>query len=194
LNNKGVVLIVSGPAGAGKGTICSELVRRYPDEYALSISVTSRSPRGTEVDGKEYFFKTRNEFEELIELELLLEYASYLDNYYGTPKIWVEERLQEGVNVILEIDIQGGFKVKDKKPDALTFFIMPPSEEELFNRLKGRGTETIEQIYKRMERAREEMKLADEYDYIIVNENVENSVELLHNIVQLRRKELSGEE
>ena len=189
MNDQGIVVIVSGPAGAGKGTICKALVEKYPDEYALSISATSRSPRGTEAEGVEYFFKTRDEFEEMIRLELLLEYASYLDNYYGTPRIWVEEQLLSGINVILEIDIQGGFKVKEKIPEALTVFIMPPSMEELRSRLEGRGTETPAQIEKRLARAQEEMAIAPQYDCVIVNEAVEKSVEMLHTVIKQKKKE-----
>ena len=183
MNNKGVLLIVSGPSGAGKGTICQALIEKYPEDYALSISVTSRLPRGEEVEGKEYFFRTRSEFEEMIELDLLLEYACYVDNYYGTPREWVELKRREGINVILEIDCQGGFQVSEKIPEAVRIFIMPPSMEELERRLLNRGTETPEQIALRIERAREEVRFAQQYDYIIVNEVVEKSVEMLHNIV-----------
>ena len=189
MNNRGIIVIVSGPAGAGKGTICNELINKYPDEYALLISATSRPPRGTEADGVEYFFKTRDEFEEMIQNDMLLEYARYLDNYYGTPRQWVEERQREGISVILEIDIQGGFQVKEKNPDALTVFILPPSMEELRSRLIGRGTETPEQIEKRLARAQEELVLAERYDCTLVNEDVEKSVEMLHNIIQLRKQE-----
>ena len=187
--NKGIVVIVSGPAGAGKGTICKALVEKYPDEYALSISATSRKPRGGEKDGVEYFFKTREEFEEMIRQDQLLEHACYLDNYYGTPKAWVEDKLNAGVSVILEIDIQGGFQVREKMPDALTVFILPPDMEQLRSRLEGRGTETPEQIEKRLARAQEELELAGEYDCSIVNEVVENSVEMLHNVIQLCKQD-----
>ena len=128
MNKEGFLLIVSGPSGAGKGTICNELLQKYPDQYALSISATSRSPRGTEKDGVEYFFKTAKEFEEMIAQDQLLEYARYVNNYYGTPRSWVEEKLLEGVNVILEIDYQGGFQVRSKLPHVLLIFIMPPNK------------------------------------------------------------------
>ena len=190
MNKKGMLLIVSGPSGAGKGTICNALVNKYPDEYALSISVTSRSPRGEEIDGKEYFFKSRSEFEQMIELDLLLEHACYVDNYYGTPKEWVEMKRSEGINVILEIDYQGGFQVNQKIPEALLIFIMPPSKEELFRRLSGRGTESPEQIAKRIAKAEEEIRQAEQYDYIIVNEDVEKSVEMLHNIILCEKEKL----
>ena len=188
MNNKGLLLIISGPSGAGKGTICNALLEKYPQEYALSISATSRSPRGEEQDGREYFFKTVEEFEEMIDLDLLLEHARYVNNYYGTPRTWVEEKLQEGINVILEIDYQGGFQVKEKLQDVLMIFIMPPSIEELISRLTGRGTESPEQIIQRVKKAEEEMLIAEQYDYIIVNEDIEKSVEMLHNIISYEKK------
>ena len=188
MNNKGLLLIISGPSGAGKGTICNALLEKYPQEYALSISATSRSPRGEEQDGREYFFKTVEEFEEMIDLDLLLEHARYVNNYYGTPRTWVEEKLQEGINVILEIDYQGGFQVKEKLQDVLMIFIMPPSIEELISRLTGRGTESPEQIIQRVKKAEEEMLIAEQYDYVIVNEDIEKSVEMLHNIISYEKK------
>jgi len=193
LNKKGFLLVVSGPSGAGKGTICNALLKKYPDEYALSISATSRVPRGNEQDGVEYFFKTTEEFEEMIASDLLLEHARYVDNYYGTPRRWVEEKLEEGVNVILEIDYQGGFQVSSKIPNVLKIFIMPPDLEELKNRLVLRGTETEEQIIMRLKKAEEEIKIAEQYDYTIINVDVEKSVEILHNIVLYEKNKLTGE-
>ena len=193
MNNTGFLLVVSVPSGAGKGTICNELLKKYPDEYALSISATSRKPRGSETDGVEYFFKTIEEFEEMIANDLLLEHARYVDNYYGTPRKWVEEKLEEGVNVILEIDYQGGFQVSRKIPNVLKIFILPPDLEELRNRLVLRGTETEEQIIQRLKKAEEEIKIAEQYDYSIINVDVEKSVEILHNIVLYEKKKLTGE-
>jgi len=190
LSNDGLLLIVSGPSGAGKGTICNALLQKYPEQYALSISATSRSPRGTETDGVEYFFKTQEEFEEMIAQDQLLEHARYVNNYYGTPRSWVEEKLREGINVILEIDYQGGFQVREKLDHVLMVFIMPPSKEELLRRLTGRGTETQEQISQRIRKAEEEMQVADQYDYIIINEDIEKSVEMLHNKVLSEKKKL----
>lgn len=187
MSNTGVLLVVSGPAGTGKGTICNGLVNKYPDEYALSISATSRKPRGSEVDGVEYFFKTREEFEQMIADDQLLEHACYVGNYYGTPRKWVMDMLESGKNVILEIDIQGGFQVKEKFPQALLIFILPPNLEELARRLRGRGTETEEQVLMRLSRAKEELTFSDKYDYTIVNDVVENSVDLLHNIVNAEK-------
>ncbi len=193
MNSNGIILIVSGPSGVGKGTVCSRLVDKYPDEYVLSISATSRKPRGQEVNGKEYFFKTKEEFEQMISDGKFLEYAQYVGNYYGTPLEWVKDKLDKGVNVILEIDVQGGFQVKKKCPGAVTIFVMPPDKEELLKRLGGRGTENQKQIEKRIQRAGEEMKYAQEYDYVITNEIVEKSVDLLHNITLSIKDKLSKE-
>ena len=183
MSEKGIILIVSGPSGVGKGTICKALIEKYPDEYAMSISVTSRDPRENETHGIEYFFHTKAEVEEMIEQDMLLEHAVYVNNYYGTPRQWVENKLSEGLSVILEIDYQGGFQVASKTDNVVMVFIMPPSVDELMNRLTNRGTETEEQIKQRLLKAEEEILVADKYDYIIVNEEVEKSVEMLHNIV-----------
>ncbi len=193
MNNSGLILIVSGPSGVGKGTICSRLVDKYPDEYVLSISATSRKPRGMEVDGREYFFKTKEEFEQMISDGMFLEYAQYVGNYYGTPLAWVKDKLDKDINVILEIDVQGGLQVKKKYPDAVTIFVVPPDKEELIKRLGGRGTENSKQIENRIKRASEEMKFAESYDYVIINEIVENSVDLLHNITLSIKEKLSKE-
>ena len=188
---KGILVIVSGLSGAGKGTICKRLLEKYP-EFELSISVTSRDPRPGEEHGREYFFVTTEEFEEKIRKGQLLEHARYVDRYYGTPKDWVEERLEKGKNVILEIELQGAFQVKDKIPGTILVFVMPPSMEELERRLRGRGTETEEQIQRRLARAIEEMEYVDRYDYVIINEEVEKSVDMLYDIVH-REKEKAGE-
>ncbi|MCF0228071.1 MAG: guanylate kinase [Parasporobacterium sp.] len=193
MNNKGVLLIVSGPSGAGKGTICNEIVRKYPDEYSLSVSATSRAPRGEEKDGVEYFFKSREEFEKLIAEDKLLEYACYVGNYYGTPKQWVTDKLEQGVNIILEIDLQGAFQVSEKIPGTVLVFVMPPSMEELEKRLRRRNTETEAQILSRIERAREELDYADRYDYVITNDDVEKSVDMLHNIAVSEKMKLFKE-
>ena len=139
--NKGILVVVSGFSGAGKGTVMKRLMEKY-DDYALSVSATTRKPRPGEEDGREYFFRTRDEFEKLIEEDALLEYAQYVENYYGTPRSYVEEQLQAGRNVILEIEIQGAMKIKEKIPEALLVFVTPPTVEELERRLSGRGTET----------------------------------------------------
>jgi len=183
LNKKGILLIVSGFAGSGKGTIMKDLTSRY-DNYALSISATTRNPRPGEENGREYFFKTKEEFEAMIEADELLEHACYVGNYYGTPKEYVESQLNQGKDVILEIEIQGALLVKEKNPEALLIFVMPPSVEEIYNRLKGRGTETEEVIMKRMNRGAEEILEVSKYDYILINDVVSECTDRLHNIVQ----------
>ena len=191
--DKGVLLIVSGLSGAGKGTICKRIMEKYPD-YELSISATTRDPRPGEVDGREYFFITKEEFEDRIKNGQLLEYAKYVDNYYGTPKDWVLAQMDQGKNVILEIELQGAFQVRDQIPEAVLIFIMPPDMEELERRLRGRGSETEEQIKKRLLRAMEEIEYVDQYDYVIVNEEVEKSVEMLHTIVlNVKEQNKTGE-
>lgn len=183
MNKKGILIVVSGFSGAGKGTIMKALLNKY-DNYALSISATTRSPREGEVDGREYFFKTREEFEKMIAKDELIEYAKYVNNYYGTPKAYVEEQLANGKDVILEIEIQGALKVKEKFPETLLLFVTPPSAEILKARLIGRGTETMEVIEQRMSRACEEAEGMDKYDYYVVNDVLEECVENVHNIIQ----------
>jgi guanylate kinase len=180
--NKGILVVVSGFSGAGKGTVMKRLMEKY-DGYALSVSATTRKPRPGEEDGREYFFRTRDEFEKLIEEDALLEYAQYVENYYGTPRSYVEEQLQAGRNVILEIEIQGAMKIKEKIPEALLVFVTPPTVEELERRLTGRGTETAQVIADRLARAGEEAKGMDQYDYILVNDTVEECVDHLHQII-----------
>ena len=152
--SRGVLVVVSGFSGAGKGTVMKRLLEKY-DNYALSISVTTRKPRPGEEDGREYFFRTKEEFEKFIEEDALIEYAQYVDNYYGTPRFYVEEQLAAGKDVILEIEIQGAMKVKEKNPEAVLVFVTPPTVEELKRRLTDRGTETPEVIAERLARASE---------------------------------------
>lgn len=175
--------MVSGFSGAGKGTLMKRLVQEY-DNYALSVSMTTRNPRPGEAEGKEYFFVSRQEFEAHIEKQELVEYASYCGNYYGTPRDYVEKQLAAGKNVVLEIEIQGALKIKEKFPTALLLFVMPPSAMELKKRLVGRGTETPEVIDKRLRRAREEAEGIEKYDYIVVNDQLEACVAQMHRIVQ----------
>ena len=184
--NKGVLTVVSGFSGAGKGTVMKRLIQKY-DDYALSISVTTRNPREGERDGIEYFFKTKEEVESMIENDEFLEYARYVDNYYGTPRFYVEEMLAKGKNVILEIEIQGAMQIKAKNPEAVLVFVTPPSFEELRNRLVGRGTETADVIESRLRRASEEAEGMPSYDYILVNDQVEDCVDRLHQIILSER-------
>ena len=183
--SRGILVVVSGFSGAGKGTVMRRLLEKY-NNYALSVSVTTRAPRPGEQDGREYFFRTREEFEQLIQEDALIEYAQYVENYYGTPRSYVEEQLEAGKDVILEIEIQGAEKIKEKNPEALLVFVTPPSVEELKSRLIGRGTETLEVIEGRLKRAAEESKGMDHYEYLLINENnkVEECVDRLHQIIQ----------
>ena len=183
MEQEGILIVVSGFSGSGKGTIMKELLQRY-DNYALSISATTRQPREGEVDGREYFFKTREEFEKMIAKDELIEYAKYVNNYYGTPKAYVQEQLHAGKDVILEIEIQGALKVKEKFPETLLLFVTPPTASELKKRLVGRGTESMEVIEQRMLRACEEAEGMDKYDYYVVNDELDRCVEEVHRIIQ----------
>ena len=185
---KGALLVVSGFSGAGKGTVMKKLLEKY-DNYALSISMTTRAPRTGEENGREYFFVDTETFEQKIEENKVIEYAKYCDNYYGTPREYVEEQLEKGKDVILEIEIQGALKVKEMFPDTVLLFIMPPSAEELHRRLVSRGTETAEVIKKRMDRAVEEAMFMEKYDYIVINDDLDRCVEELHGIVNTVHQE-----
>jgi len=180
---RGILIVISGFAGAGKGTLMHELIRKYGN-YALSVSATTRNPRPGEAEGREYFFKTAEEFDKMIADDKLIEYAKYVDHYYGTPRDYVELQLESGKDVILEIEIQGASKVKKKFPDALLIFVSPPSASELYRRLIARGTETMEDVNSRMRRAVEESEGIENYDYIIVNDDLEECVTELHQIIQ----------
>lgn len=183
MRHKGILLVISGFAGTGKGTLVSALLEKY-DNYALSVSATTRSPRQGEKDGVHYFFKTREEFQEMIRSEELIEYAQYVDNYYGTPRDYVEQKLAEGKDVILEIEMQGALKIKEKFPDTLLLFVVPPDADTLQKRLKGRGTETPEIIKKRLHRAIEETEYIFKYDYLVVNDQIDECVQKTHAIIQ----------
>lgn len=190
MSKKGVLVVVSGFSGAGKGTLMRALMNRYMN-YALSVSATTRAPREGEEDGREYFFKTREEFEQLIKEDALIEYAQYVGNYYGTPKAYVEKELESGRDVILEIEIQGALKVKEKIPDALLLFVAPPSAGELKRRLVGRGTETPEVIGARLQRAAEEAEGMERYDYLLINDELEQCVEEMHQVIQSQHHKVS---
>ena len=181
--SKGILVVVSGFSGSGKGTVMKRLMEKY-DNYALSVSVTTRNPRPGEKDGEAYFFRTKEEFEQLIREDGLIEYAQYVENYYGTPRKYVEEQLAAGKDVILEIEIQGARKIKKKFPEAVLVFVTAPSMEELKERLVGRGTETAEVIHQRLARAAQEAEGVDEYDYVLVNDQLDEAVDRLHGIIQ----------
>ena len=182
MRNEGILIVVSGFSGAGKGTLMKRLVEEY-DGYALSISATTRKPRPGEEEGREYFFLSREQFEKRIEDHALTEHAEYCGNYYGTPRDYVEKKLSEGRDVILEIEIQGALKIKEQYPDALLLFVSTPDAAELRRRLSGRGTETEEVIQKRLCRAAKEAEGIEEYDYIVVNDDLETCVKELHGII-----------
>jgi guanylate kinase len=198
MKKQGTLVVVSGFAGTGKGTVMKELLRRY-DSYALSISATTRNPRPGEVDGREYFFKTTEEFEQMIEKNEFVEYACYVGNYYGTPKKYVQEQLEAGKDVILEIEIQGALNIKSQFPNALLLFIAPPSADVLKARLVGRGTESEDVIEQRLARAVEESKGIENYDYLVVNDDLDECVETVHQMIQsagwkMSRREADVEE
>ena len=186
MNDKGILIVVSGFSGAGKGTLMNRLIDEY-NNYALSISATTRAPRPGEEDGREYFFLKKEEFEKRIEAGGFIEYACYCDNYYGTPRDYVENQLKAGKNVVLEIEIQGAMKIRQQFPTALLLFVMPPDVPELKRRLTGRGTESPEVVAKRLNRAVEEAKGIEEYDYILINDDLETCVKKLHEIVEAAR-------
>lgn len=183
MQQDGILIVLSGFSGSGKGTLMKRLLEEY-DNYALSISMTTRMPRPGDVDGKDYFFVTTEDFKKTIAQEGLLEYAEYCGNFYGTPKAYVEEQWKAGKDVILEIEVQGALQIKKKFPQTLLLFVTPPSADILKERLTGRGTETEEVILKRMKRAAEEAESMELYDHIIVNDDLEESVKFLHNVIQ----------
>lgn len=184
VSDTGILAIISGFSGVGKGTLVKKLLENY-DNYALSISATTRQMRVGEKDGESYFFLTKEEFENRIEKNDFLEYANYVGNYYGTPKSYVVEQLKQGKDVLLEIEIQGAMQVKKLMPEALTIFVMPPSADTLKDRLVGRGTEKKEVIEARLGRAVEESQGIENYDYILVNDDLEESTKRLNELISL---------
>ena len=182
MKRKGILTVVSGFSGAGKGTVMKALMAEYKDTYALSVSATTRNPRPGEVDGVDYFFRTREEFEQMIADNALIEHACYVGNYYGTPKAYVDEQLEAGKDVILEIEIQGALDVKKRFPDTILIFVTPPDADELKNRLVNRGTEDMATINARLSRASQEAEFMNQYDYIVVNDTVPACVENIHSI------------
>ncbi len=187
MEQRGILIVLSGFSGAGKGTLVKALLKKYND-YALSISMTTRAPREGERDGVEYFFSTREKFEETIVNNGLIEYALYCGNYYGTPRAYVEEQMAAGKNVILEIEIQGALKIKEKFPESLLIFVTPPSADELKRRLEGRGTESADVIAQRLARATEESEGIEAYDYIVVNDDLDTCVDEVHRLVEAARR------
>lgn len=190
MKKKGSLLVLSGFSGVGKGTVAKRLVEKYG--YSLSVSATTRKPREGEENGREYFFKTEAEFKNLIDYNGFIEYARYVDNYYGTPRKFVEDELQAGHHVILEIEVQGAFHIKKQYEDALLIFITAPSAMAIKQRLIGRGTESEDVIKKRLDRAKEESRDMDKYDYIVVNDDLEECVDQIHSIVRAKESLLKN--
>ncbi len=188
MSNRGILLVLSGFSGAGKGTLVKKLLAEHED-YAISVSMTTRNPRPGEVDGRDYFFVTKDKFEATIAEDGFVEHACYVGNYYGTPKAYVEEQLNKGKNVILEIEIQGAMNVKKIYPDSLLLFVTPPSAEELERRLRGRGTETDEVIAGRLARAYEESQGMDAYDYIVMNDDLDECAAQIAALVDAAKHE-----
>lgn len=182
MSTKGLLIVLSGPSGVGKGTVCSALRTRVPD-LVYSVSATTRSPRLGEVDGINYFFKNREEFHDMIEHDQLLEYAEYVGNYYGTPRDFVEETIAGGKDIILEIEVQGALKVKEKFPEGIFIFLTPPSLDELKDRIVGRGTESQATIDHRMSVAVDEMELIKHYDYAVVNDEINLACKRIESII-----------
>jgi len=184
LNDRGLLIVISGPSGVGKGTVRSALFNLEGHDLVYSISMTTRKPRQGEKNGQEYYFISKEEFEKNIQEDKMLEYAEFVGNYYGTPLETVENLLEEGHEVVLEIEVQGAEQVRKKMPDAVFVFIAPPSLEALYSRLFSRGTESAELIQQRIEKARREIDLAYKYDYIVVNDTVENAADKILAIIR----------
>ena len=192
MKSKGKLFVISGPSGAGKGTICSEIMRNAdPSELSLSVSVTTREPRIGEQDGVHYYFLTEDEFSKLREENGLLEFAEVYGHHYGTPKQKVIDKLNEGVDVILEIEMQGALKVRKSYPDGVFIFILPPSMAELRKRITGRGTETQEAIDFRLSQALSEIAYIDKYDYVVVNEKVDEAVDRVRAIIKAEHSKVT---
>lgn len=184
MEDQGLLIVLSGPSGVGKGTVRKHLFEHYNNDFDFSISMTTREQRVGEVDGVDYFFRTKEQFEEYIKEGKLLEYANYVGNYYGTPIDYVRQTMNEGRDVFLEIEVQGALKVKKRMPEGIFIFLSPPDLEELEWRIENRGTDTPEVIEQRMEKAREELKLIKYYDYVVENDSVDAAARKIRSIIE----------
>ena len=184
MSERGLLIVFSGPSGVGKGTVRKEIFSTPDHKFEYSVSMTTRAQRPGEVDGVDYFFRTREEFEEFIKQGQMLEYAEYVGNYYGTPLSYVNETLDKGIDVFLEIEVQGALQVKSKVPDGVFIFLTPPDLAELQDRLVGRGTDSKEVIAQRIEKAKEEIAMMREYDYAVVNDQVPLAAERVKRIIE----------
>ncbi|MGN0496817.1 MAG: guanylate kinase [Lachnospiraceae bacterium] len=190
MKKKGVLIVISGFSGVGKGTVVKKLVEKYG--YSLSVSATTRAPRPGEIDGKDYFFKSVEEFQNLIDYNGFIEWAQYVENYYGTPRKFVEDELETGHNVILEIEVQGAMRIKEEYPDAVLIFLTAPDALSLTQRLEGRGTEEPKVIAKRLKRAYEETEDMVFYDYLVVNDDLETCVDNVNAVILAEGFKTSG--
>lgn len=184
---RGVLIVLSGPSGVGKGTVRKALFEEPDIDFQYSISMTTRQPRAGEVDGEDYFFVSREQFEEAIKQDEVLEYAQYVGNYYGTPKAYIEKTLAAGKDVLLEIDVQGALQVKEKMPEGAYIFLTPPNLQSLKTRLIGRGTENLDVINRRVQTAASEIRMMANYDYAVVNDEVPLAVERIKDIIKIER-------
>jgi guanylate kinase len=191
MSERGLLIVLSGPSGVGKGTVRKHIFENYNNDFDYSVSMTTRKKREGEVEGVDYYFRTKEAFEKLIEEDGLLEYAQYVDNYYGTPLKYVEETLEAGRDVFLEIEVQGALKVREKMPEAIFIFLSPPNLDELESRIVGRGTDSDEMIGKRMNKAVEELKLIQYYDYVVENDTVDNAAKKIRHIIESEHLKVS---
>ena len=192
--SKGLLIVLSGPSGVGKGTVLKEVMKDESLKLAFSISMTTRAKREGEEDGVNYFFVTRDEFEQAVRDGKMLEYAEFVGNYYGTPLEYVEKLRNEGMNVILEIEVQGCMQVREKEPDALTIFIVPPSREELESRIRGRKTEAEEIIQQRLAKAESEMEMLNKYKYVVCNDDVKLAADIISVIIRRHMEKAQGKD
>lgn len=189
-NKRGLLLVVSGPSGAGKGTVCSAIMEKYADTFHLSVSATTRTARPNEVDGVNYHFITKEEFQKRVKNDEFIEWAEFCDEFYGTPKASVEKLLAEGKDVILEIEVQGGLRVRELFPEAIMFYVLPPTSAELKNRLTDRGTETEEKIEQRLNKALWELTQTPKYNYVLLNDEVDLAVQRFIDSVETERRKI----